>query len=140
MIRQQDNTSNHETIKLRGIVARGLGESKNFTEIPWVKRQFIDRLGINPYPGTFNIIVAAEDGEKLNALHKVQGIEITPEDDNFCTASGLPVLINSRIKGAAIIPQVADYPPMQLEIISAENIKQTLSLDDGDRVEIEFYF
>ncbi len=139
MIRQPDGAHNPAVIKLRGIVTSGIGESKYFTEIPWVKEQFIGKLGINPYPGTFNITVLAEDREKLNTLRKAKGIDIIPQDENFCTASGFAVSVGGRIKGAAIIPQVANYPPMQLEIISAENIKQALSLSDGDLVEIEAY-
>ncbi len=139
MVYRVDATNNPEAIKLRGIVTSGIGESKYFTEIPWAKEQFISKLGINPYPGTFNITVLAEDKEKLNTLRKAKGVEIIPQDENFCTASSLPVLVGSRIKGAAIIPQVTNYPPMQLEIISAENIKQALSLNDGDPVEVEVH-
>ncbi len=139
MMRRLNSINNSKVIKLRGIVTRGIGESKSFTEIPWVKQQFIDKLGINPYPGTFNITILAEDEKKLNALRKTKGTEITPQDENFCAASSFPVLVNRRISGAAIIPLVADYPQTQLEIISAENIKQTLSLNDGDFVEVEVY-
>jgi riboflavin kinase len=139
MIRQPDNTGNRKAIKLRGIVTSGIGESKNFTEIPWVKEQFVDKLGINPYPGTFNIAVLAEDEAKLDTLRKSKGLEIIPQDEKFCIASSFPVLVNSRIRGATIIPLVANYPPAKLEIISAENIKQALSLNDGDLVEVEVY-
>ena len=139
MICQPDGTNNPEVIKLRGIVTSGIGESRFFTEIPWVKEQFIDKVGIHPYPGTFNITVLPEDREKLNALRVAKGIEIIPEDENFCTASSFPVLVSGRIKGAAIIPLVANYPQTQLEIISAEKIKQALSLNDGDLVEVEVY-
>ena len=135
----QQATGNSGAIKLRGIVTSGTGESRSFTEIPWVKKQLIDKLGINPYPGTFNIAVPIEDEEKLNILKKAKGIEITPEDENFCTATSFPVLVGGKVKGAAIIPLVANYPQTQLEIISAENIKQVLSLSDGDLVEVEVY-
>ena len=139
MVPQPGNTSNREIIKLHGIVTSGIGESKNFTEIPWVKEQFINKLGINPYPGTFNITVLAEDEGKLNALREAKGIEIPPEDKSFCAAIGLPALVGNRIKGAVIIPRVANYPPRQLEIISAENIKQAQSLEDGDSIQVEVY-
>ena len=66
-------------------------------------------------------------------------MDIIPRDENFCPASSFPVLVGGRIKGAAIIPLVANYPQSQLEIISAENIKQALSLNDGDPVEVEVY-
>ena len=129
----------NKVVTLRGVVTRGIGESAFFTEIPWVKKQFAAKLSINPYPGTFNITVMAEDLEKLGRLKEARGIEISPEDANFCAASGFPVLINRRIKGAVIIPRVADYPEAKLEMISAEHIKDSLSLQDGDQVEVEVY-
>jgi len=128
-----------EVLKICGTVTSGKQESRFFTEIPWVKKQFIRKLGIDPYPGTFNITVLDEDREKLNMVRQSKGIEITPEDANFCTANSFPALVNSKIKGAAIIPVVANYPQTQLEVISSENIKQALSLKDGDMVEVEVY-
>ena len=139
MTLKSSGTSKRETIKLRGTVASGIGQSRFFTEIPWVKKQFIDKLGIDPYPGTFNIAVTAEDREKLKAVKEAKGAEITPEDADFCTATGLPVLGNGKLEGAAIIPQVSNYPPSQLEIIAGENIKRSLSLEDGNPVEVEVY-
>ena len=128
-----------KTVRLRGTVTSGIGKSQSFTDIPWVKKQFRDKLGIDPYPGTFNLTVLAKDGKKLDALRGANGIEIVPEDNNFCTAISFPVLVGNRVKGAVIIPLVADYPRNKLEIISAENIRQTLSLKDGDLVEVEVY-
>ena len=139
MTPKSSSANNGESVKLRGMVTSGLKESRFFTEIPWVKNQLIDKLGINPYPGTFNITVLAEDRDKLNMVRESKGIEITPEDANFCTANSLPVLINGKIKGATIIPLVSNYPDTQLEVISTENIKQSLSLKDGDVVEVEVY-
>ncbi len=133
------SASNHEIINLRGRVASGLKQSRFFTEIPWVKKQFIDKLGIEPYPGTFNITVIAEDREKLNTVRKSKGIEITPEDASFCAANSFHVMVNGKIEGAAIIPLVSNYPPAQLEVISSKNIKLSLSLKDGDPVEVEVY-
>jgi len=133
------HTGDHEIIKLHGVVTRGINQALFFTEIPWVKKQFIDKLGIDPYPGTFNITVMASDRDKLNQIREAKGIKIIPEDKNFCAASSFPVLINRQIRGAVIIPQVHDYPPEKMEIISTENIKGALSLNDGDQVEIEVY-
>jgi len=139
MISKASDSSNPKIIKLRGKVTAGIKESKFFTEIPWVKKQFINKLGINPYPGTFNIIVLAEDREKLDTIKELKGIEIIPEDIDFCAANSFPVLVNGKIKGAAIIPLVQNYPKAQLEVISSENIKQSLLLKDGDPVEVEIY-
>jgi len=124
-------------IILRGTVTSGIGESRFFTAIPWVREQFQNKLGIDPYPGTFNITVIDDHTEELAALRKERGIEIVPEDSNFCTATSFPVLVNNRVEGMAIIPRVAGYPQTKLEIISAVNIRQALSLNERDTVEVE---
>jgi CTP-dependent riboflavin kinase len=126
-------------ITLHGIVTHGTGEAGAITELPWVREQFIHKLGINPYPGTFNLTILAEDIDKLNAIRKSKGIEITPKDKNHCTGIGFPALVAGKIKGAIIIPLVPNYPPAQLEIISSQNIRHSLSVEDGDLIEIEAY-
>ena len=132
-------TGSHEIIKLHGIVTSGISQSRFFTEVPWVKKQFAEKLGITPYPGTFNIMVLAEDGEKLNTIRKTKGIEIASQDTNHCSGNSFTALVGGKIKGAVIIPLIPNYPPAQLEIISAENIRHSLLMKDGDLVEIEVY-
>ncbi len=139
MTHELKDTSRQKIIKLHGIVTSGTGEAGTMTEIPWVRKQFIGKLGINPYPGTFNITVLAEDGEKLSTIRKAKGIEITPEDANYCAGISFPALVGGRVEGAVIIPLVPNYPPAQLEIISSENIRRSLSVKDGDLVEVEVY-
>ncbi|MFC2013433.1 DUF120 domain-containing protein [Chloroflexota bacterium] len=139
MTTESISASNSEIVKLRGRVASGKRESRFFTGIPWVRKQFIEKLGIDPYPGTLNITMLDEDKGKLNKVRQSKGIEITPEDVNLCTANSFSVMVNGKIKGAAIIPLVSNYPQAQLELISNENIKQSLSLKDGDLIEVEVY-
>lgn len=126
-----------ETVRLRGTVASGSGEAVAFTELPWVKKQFMDKLGIAAFPGTFNITVLPEDEEKLTALKNAPGIDITPENKNYCTARAFPALVGGKERGAVIIPLVPDYPQSQLEIVSSSNIRQALALKDWDVVEVE---
>lgn len=133
-----NNTSNRR-IMVHGVVTSGTGEAGTITEIPWVKEQFINKLGINPYPGTFNITVLAEDREKLDTIRQSRGIEIIPTGANYCTGIGFPAIVAGKIKGAVVIPLIPNYPPAQLEIIAPENIKRSLAVKDGDRVEVEVF-
>lgn len=128
-----------KTVRLRGKVTTGSKEAVFFTELPWVKKQFVDKLGIEAYPGTFNITVLPEDQEKLNRIKKARGVEIVPPDASFCAGKGFSALVDSKVQGAAIIPLVPNYPEPQLEVICARNIRQTLFLKDGDLVEVEVY-
>ncbi len=139
MTPNSSETRNRKVIKIHGVVTRGISQARFFTEIPWVKKQFAEKLGITPYPGTFDITVVAEDREKLNIIRESKGTEIVPEDVNFCAANSFPALISHKVKGALIIPLVPDYPEAKLEFISAESVRQSLSLKDGDVVEVEVY-
>jgi len=103
-----------------------------------VRKQFIEKLSINPYPGTLNLeIVDPESIQFFNALKTKKGIEITPEDPSYCSARCYLVLIGGRLKGAIVIPLVKDYPENKMELIASQNIKKTLSLITGDVIEVE---
>lgn len=126
------------SIVLKGRITEGLKESSFFTHIPWVKEQFITKLGIDPYPGTLNLdIIDAQDAEKLREIKERKGIEIIPVEPGFCSAKCFHVLVCGKIKGALIIPQVPDYPESKLEIISSDRIRDVLSLKVGDLVPVE---
>ncbi len=116
----------------------GVREAGNFTQIPWVKRQFISKLSIDPYPGTLNLEIS--DPESLQAFSQLKstgGKEITPEDPSFCSARGYPVLIAGRLRGAIVFPLVDGYPENKLELIASQNIKEALSVKAGDDLEVE---
>jgi len=126
------------SIVINGIITEGLKESSFFTDIPWVKEQFITKLDIDPYPGTLNLdVIDTEDVEKLKEIKKQKGIEIIPAEPGFCSAKCFHVLVCGKIKGALIIPQVPDYPESKLEIISSHMIRDVLSLEVGDLVPVE---
>ena len=125
-------------MKIRGRIVEGLREAGNFTQIPWVKRQFIEKLSIDPYPGTLNLEIV--DPESLQAFRKLKaskGFEITPEDPSFCSAQCYPVLINGLLKAAIVFPLVDGYPENKMELIASQNIKEALSVKAGDDLEVE---
>jgi CTP-dependent riboflavin kinase len=103
-----------------------------------VKRQFIEKLSIDPYPGTLNLeIIDPESLQTFNKLKTKKGIEIQPEDPSFCSARCYPVLINGQLKGAIVFPLVVDYPENKMELIASQNIKKAISLKAGDDLEVE---
>jgi len=116
--------SKPKVIRLRGVVASGKGIAVGVTEFPWVKEQFIRKLGIDTYPGTFNIMVCPEDLEKLKAVRQAPGIEIVPPNENHCAGITLHAVVGGKVKGAVVIPHVTDYHPAQLEVISQENVRK----------------
>jgi CTP-dependent riboflavin kinase len=131
-------TGSDNRVKIRGKIVEGVREAGSFTQIPWVRKQFISKLSIDPYPGTLNLeIVDPESLQYFNALKTMRGREIMPEDPSFCSARCYPVLINGQLSGAIVYPLVEGYPKNKMELIASQNVKKALSLKTGDYLEVE---
>ena len=127
-----------EPVAIRGKITEGLKESSFFIRLPWVREQFITKLGIDPYPGTLNLdIVTPEDIAKLKEIKKQKGIEIIPAEPGFCLAKCFHVSVCGKISGAIVVPLVSGYPESKLEIIASDRICDILSLKVGDFVNVE---
>lgn len=123
---------------LTGRVVTGLGQGASFTQIDWAKEQFITKLGINPYPGTLNLILESPDAlAQWAKLKTTAGCLVTSHTQNWCDARCYPVQLNGYIPAAIVFPEVPDYPPAQVEIIAALPLRETFSLADGDRLTAE---
>lgn len=123
-------------VELEGRLCSGMGEGARFTQLAWAAREFSEKLGFAPFPGTFNLSL---DGpawrDARSRLRHAPGIAIEPPD-GFCAARCFPVLINDRIEGAAVLPDVEDYPDDKFEILAPVGIRQELDMRDGDPVRL----
>ena len=72
-------SSSLNPVTIRGRITEGLKEASFFTNLPWVREQFIIKMGIDPYPGTLNLeVVDIEDVKKLKQLKRKRGIKKAP--------------------------------------------------------------
>ena len=129
---------------ITGRLATGIGLGKTFTRLDWARRQFIDRLGLDPYPGTVNVIV--EDGGNFALWDRIKaapGVHIDNPNDgpHDCDARCYPVAIlaadGTEIAAAIVLPEVAGYPPDQIEVIAAIGVRHALGMADGDLVRLK---
>jgi CTP-dependent riboflavin kinase len=124
------------TLLLEGEACSGLGEGASFTALDWVRREFLAKLGFEPYPGTFNLRMGGPEWEAARRVMDAEpGIVITPEP-GFCAAKCFHVVIAGCITGAVVFPAVPGYPGDKFEVISAVPVRQALGVADGDRVTI----
>ena len=124
---------------LEGRLCSGLGEGAGFTALNWVERQFRDKLGYQVHPGTLNLCLSGSDWlAARDAMQVAAGIPIEPPA-GFCAAKCFTVLIDGCVEGAAILPEVTDYPDDKLEIVAAIAIRHELQLSDGDRVSFQLH-
>jgi phosphoglycolate phosphatase len=126
------------THPLFGRVVTGRGEAAGFTRLDWVRDRLLREFGIDPHPGTVNLIVDDEaDREAWSALQSRPGTPIDPPDDRWCTARGYAVRVNGWLPAAVVLPDVPAYPAWQVELVAALSIREALSLVDGSRVGVE---
>ena len=84
-------------MQLSGRVVTGTGQGAGFTELEHAKRQFLDKLGIDTWPGTLN--VKLDDPDSLagwQSLRNGDGIGISDPGGNNCHARSYPCKSTTR--------------------------------------------
>ncbi len=128
---------NTDKMVIRGEVAQGMGEGGYYICQPGYSSQIKEQLGFVPFEGTFNLNIIPEDVGKLDVIRKSKGILINgfvSEGRTF----GNVIAYKAKIKNlvcAIVVPERSHYRET-IEIICQYHIRRTLSLDDGDRVEV----
>ena len=125
-----------KTLRIKGIIFSGKGEAARFIELPWVKRQIVEKLGFTPYRGTLNIELTKEEFEKRALLEKAQAIEISPVK-GFSRGKCFKANVMDKLECAIVIPEIPNYPENVIEVIAPTNLREKLQLRDGDSVEVK---
>jgi riboflavin kinase len=129
------------SITLEGTVFTGLGEGAYYISKEKYRKQFMEKLGFDPYPGTLNLKLTAEyDLKARNELEAYPAVEIdgfTNEDRTFGSVKCYPVIIQNKVKGALITALRSHYDVSVLEIIAPVQLRKSLNLKDGHKVKIE---
>jgi riboflavin kinase len=121
-------------IILRGRVFSGGRTGSFFVNLPWAMKQFKEKLGFNPYPGTLNLQLSpGTDVEKLRNATK--GIKIKPPE-GFHGGRCFKAQVMEKVWGAIVVPDVPDYPPNLLEILAPIHLREALRLKDGMEVKV----
>lgn len=124
---------------LEGELISGLGEGRYYVGIEGYAIQFSDKLGITPYPGTFNVKLspsAIETRRKLDAMEWTEIEGFTDHDRTFGGAKALKCSINGHAC-AILRPGRTHYPEDIIELISEVRLRDVLGIEDGATVTIE---
>ncbi len=127
-------------ITIEGEVFTGLGEGAYYVMRRGYRRQFVKKLGFDPYPGTLNLRLTAEKDLKarmeLELLPAVRINGFMCEDRTFGEVRCYPALINEEVEGAIVVASRSHYGPSVLEVISPVYLRERFNLKDGDRVRV----
>lgn len=126
-----------EDWQISGRVATGVGQGSGFTSLDWVREAFVAAVGIEPFPGTLNLQLESDSAlEAWTKLKASPGIRI-PGQQGACDARCYPVRVAERVPAAIVLPEVAGYPPAQVELVGALPMRQHLDLSEGDEVLVQ---
>ncbi len=129
------------TIEFEGTVVSGLFEGAYYISKEGYRRQIVEKLGFEPFPGTLNVRIRQDDFEKRRRLESGPGIHLEGFKDGeraFGSANCYPVTINGEVGGALIVAERSIHDYNIMEIISPLYLRRKLGLADGDRVRLSF--
>ena len=121
-------------IIVRGKVTLGMGEGQYYISLDGYRRQFNQKLGFDPFPGTLNLKLSEPFVPPEQDAIRIDGFR--DENRTFGGCHCYPVTVKG-IRGAIIRPDRTSYSPMLLEIIAPVNLRKSLGLTDGDEVEVK---
>jgi riboflavin kinase, archaea type len=131
------------SVTMEGTVFTGLGEGAYYVSKPDYKKQIVEKLGFEPYPGTLNVKLSSDYDIKTRVeLEAYPAIEVTGflgEDRSFGLVKCYPAIIGGKVKGALVTAMRSHYDASVLEIIAPVCLRKQLMLKDGHKVKVEIY-
>ncbi|RQG92759.1 CTP-dependent riboflavin kinase [Natrarchaeobius halalkaliphilus] len=129
-------------VDLEGTVTSGMGEGRHYISLSGYKRQFEDRLGYEPFPGTLNVDLREDSVRRRGALTSLEPIPIDGwEDDErtygpaVCHRATVETVDGDSYEESHIIaPERTHHDDDQLEIIAPVKLRDELGLEDDDHV------
>lgn len=129
------------SVTLEGTVFTGVGEGAYYIAKEHYRKQFQQKLGFDPYPGTLNLKLTSDyDIKTRTELETYPAIEVEGfrnEDRTFGLVKCYPVMIDNKVKGALLSAMRTHYDVSVLEIIAPVCLRKHLCLKDGNKVKIE---
>jgi riboflavin kinase, archaea type len=131
------------SVTLEGTVFTGLGEGAYYISKEIYRKQFTEKLGFEPYPGTLNLKLSSDyDIKTRMEIEAYPAIEVRgfqSEDRTFGLVKCYPAIIDNKIKGALVTALRSHYDVSVLEIIAPVCLRKQLSLKDGIKVKVEIF-
>jgi riboflavin kinase len=131
------------SIDFEGTVVSGMGEGAYYMSLEGYRKQFKDKLGFEPYPGTLNVKLI--DQIFMNARREIgryPSVFINGFSDNMRTYGWVKCYKANINKGAvnnaaALVLERTHYDDSMLEIIAPICLKEAIGIQNGDRISIK---
>jgi len=131
------------SVILEGVLFSGLGEGAYYVTRDGYRKQFMEKLGFDPYPGTLNLKLTSDyDMKTRSELEAYPAVEVQGfknETRTYGPVKCFPAIVNNKVKGAVVSAMRSHYNSSVLEVISNDFIRGKLKLKDGNKVKVEIF-
>ncbi|SDJ57315.1 CTP-dependent riboflavin kinase [Halovenus aranensis] len=132
-----------EELSLSGTVTSGMGEGRHYITLSGYMRQFREKLGYEPFPGTLNVDLTEESIRARTRLDTLDPVVIDgweSEDRTYgpayCFPATLTVENDPYAETHVITPERTHHGDDHLELIAPEKLRDVLPVEDGTEVTI----
>lgn len=133
------------TIDLEGIVVSGMGEGAYYMALEGYRKQFKEKLGFEPYPGTLNVKLV--DQVFMNTrrdIGKYPSVFIDGFSDDTRTYGWVKCykaeINKAAINNAAVLVlERTHYDDSMLELIAPISLKESIGIHNGDKISIKVH-
>ena len=116
---------------MRGKIVAGLGQGRYFISREGYSRQFLQKLGFVPFPGTLNVLLEEPFPGDQEAI-EIEGFYEGGRSFGGCKCYRIKL---NEIQAAVVRPLRSRYPAELIEVIAPVRLR-ALGLDEGDLVEV----
>ena len=120
-------------MRIQGIVTSGYGRGAYFLNQEFYKLKFKEKCGFIPFPGTLNVSVPEKFLDDIKKL-KMSCTNVIKPEKGFGGVRYINATLSNNIRGAIVFPDKTSHEENYLEFIAKDNLREKLSLNDGDVV------
>ncbi len=131
-------------VTLSGTVTSGMGEGRHYITLEGYMRQFVEKLGYEPFAGTLNIDLTPDSVRKRARLSSFEPVTIEgweSEDRSYgpayCYPATLEAAAGTCTEAHVITPERTHHGDDHLEVIAPVRLRDDLDLADGDEVTVD---
>jgi len=129
------------TIDLSGVLVAGMGEGKYYMSLKGYTKQFAQKIGYIPFPGTLNVkLDKKEHVESLRQLNNLDGTKIDGFSDGKRTYGWVKCFackLNDKVDAQLIMLERTHHDLSTIELISKFEIRKKLALKSGSPISIK---
>jgi len=128
-------------VELKGTLVSGMGEGAYYMSLKGYTKQFKEKLGYVPFPGTLNVKLSKKEHiETVSQFYSLDCVLINGFSDEKRTYGWVKCFnakLNNLINCELIILERTHHDNSVIELISKINIRKTAKLKDGSNLTIK---